>query len=412
MFGKRDSQTTGRWMQLSGAARRRGAVMAAVVALALVVAACRPAATPSPEPSPTPSPEATPTLALTEAPPAEMVPSVTVADQAIVDGMVTVAEVVSSGSGWIVIHADANGAPGPILGYSQVAEGGNSDVVVAIDVDGATETLYAMLHTDAGTVGYWEFPEGPDVPVRVDGEVVTPAFAVTGGLPEAEMEMPTAEPTEAPTPTTPAAATEPPESGGTPSVSVADQALVNGTVTIAEVVSEGPGWIVIHADANGGPGPILGYSAVGDGANSDVVVALDLTGVTGTLYAMLHTDAGEAGAFEFPGGPDTPVTVDGQVVTPAFSLEVPSGEAEVPMQGFLFVPKVLVVRAGTAVTFSNRDSVAHTATSDTGVWDSGYLSNGEAYTFTFAEPGVFPYYCIPHGAPGGIGMAGTIVVVP
>ena len=32
----------------------------------------------------------------------------------------------------------------------------------------------------------------------------------------------------------------------TPSVTVEDQAIVDGTVTAASVVSDGPGWIVIH----------------------------------------------------------------------------------------------------------------------------------------------------------------------
>jgi predicted lipoprotein with Yx(FWY)xxD motif len=112
----------------------------------------------------------------------------------------------------------------------------------------------------------------------------------------------------------------PDENGVTPSVSVADQELSGDSVTIAEVVSDGPGWLVIHAQAEGKPGPILGYSAVADGSNANVVVAIDASGATETLYAMLHTDVGEAGTFEFPDGPDGPVAVDGQVVTPAFAV--------------------------------------------------------------------------------------------
>ena len=50
--------------------------------------------------------------------------------------------------------------------------------------------------------------------------------------------------------------------GSWPSVTVADQEIVDGKVTIAEVVSDGPGWLVIHAQADGKPGPILGYSPV------------------------------------------------------------------------------------------------------------------------------------------------------
>lgn len=108
-----------------------------------------------------------------------MTPSVTVSDQPLVDGKVTIEKVVSNGPGWLVVHADNNGAPGPVLGHTAVADGENTNVVVELAAEGRTETLYAMLHTDAGTVGTYEFP-GPDTPVSVDGAVVTPAFQVTG----------------------------------------------------------------------------------------------------------------------------------------------------------------------------------------------------------------------------------------
>jgi plastocyanin len=345
-----------------------------------------------------------------------IVPSVTVADQEIADGKVTIAEVVSNGPGWLVIHAQADGKPGPILGYSPVADGANADVLVEIDAANATETLYAMLHTDAGEVGTWEFPEGPDAPVMAGEQVVTPAFAITGGLAMAEAIL--------------------------PSVTVADQEIVEDSVTIAEVVSDGPGWLVIHAQSEGKPGPILGYSAVASGANSAVRVALDTSSATETLYAMLHTDAGEIGTWEFPNGPDAPVMVGEQVVTPAFKVskqaaasqsaptavpvapgnaggEIPAGavvvtgdEAEVEIEDFKFNPQVLVIHVGTTVKFANKDEAQHTATSDTGVFDSGYLSKGKEYFFTFTEPGTYPYYCIPHGGPGGQGMAATIIVQP
>jgi hypothetical protein len=124
-----------------------------------------------------------------------MTPAVEVSDQAIVDGTVTVDRVVSDGPGWIVIHADNNGAPGAVIGWTAVQDGENLDVVVEIDTDAATETLYAMLHADLGVEGTYEFP-GADVPVQVDGQVVTPAFTVTG-LAQAE---PTATPEATATP--------------------------------------------------------------------------------------------------------------------------------------------------------------------------------------------------------------------
>jgi len=67
----------------------------------------------------------------------------------------------------------------------------------------------------------------------------------------------------------------------------------------------------------------------------------------------------------------------------------------------------LVIAVGTTVTWVNTDSIAHTATSDTGVWDSGVLNPGQNFSFTFSTPGTFPYHCTIHGAAS---MSGTIQV--
>jgi plastocyanin len=248
----------------------------------------------------------------------------------------------------------------------------------------------------------------PTTPPTV--EPTEPPAAEPSAAPKAE---PTAEPQTRTTPTPAPTSTTASGADVTPLVTVAHQQVLEGQVTIAEVVSAGPGWLVIHAQTDGKPGPILGYSPVTAGTNSNVAVHLDLSSVTTTLYAMLHTDAGVVGTWEFPGGADTPVTVNDQVVSSAFQLQVSSDdEAEVEMEDFQFKPKLLTIRVGTTVKFSNKDEAEHTATSDTGVWDSGYLAKGEEFYFTFTEPGEYPYYCIPHGAPGGQGMSATIIVLP
>ncbi|HSJ56993.1 MAG TPA: plastocyanin/azurin family copper-binding protein [Anaerolineae bacterium] len=121
------------------------------------------------------------------------------------------------------------------------------------------------------------------------------------------------------------------------------------------------------------------------------------------MPTMMATDAPAATA-EPMAQPGTPAA--------ALPTVVPGDEAEVEIEDFAFNPPVLVIRVGTEVKWSNKDEAQHTATSDTGVWDSGYLSkDGEDFFFTFTEPGEYPYYCIPHGGPGGVGMAGTVIVV-
>ncbi|MGD2156346.1 MAG: cupredoxin domain-containing protein [Anaerolineales bacterium] len=312
--------------------------------------------------------------------------SVTVEDQAIKDGTITVTQVVSNGSGWIVIHAQGEGAPGPVIGHAAVSDGTNSDVKVEVDVESATETLYAMLHTDTGVEGEYEFP-GEDGPVSVEGEIVTPPFQVTGGLMMTQA-----------------------------SVTVEDQAIKDGTITVAQVVSNGSGWIVIHAQGEGAPGPVIGHAAVSDGTNSDVKVEVDVESVTETLYAMLHTDTGVEGEYEFP-GEDGPVSVDGEIVTPAFriveSMEETGGAGDIVnviAGDSFFDAKTVTVTVGTTVVWENGGNRGHTVTSDDGVFNSGNLNSGDTFEFTFEDIGEYPYYCDYHGGPGGVGMAGIIIV--
>ncbi len=104
----------------------------------------------------------------------------------------------------------------------------------------------------------------------------------------------------------------------TPDVFTVDQPVIDNTVNVTRLTSSGPGWIVIHADADGKPGPVLGYAAVPGGISANIKVELDPAGLTDTLHAMLHEDAGEVGTYEFPDGPDAPVSVRDKVVVSPF----------------------------------------------------------------------------------------------
>jgi len=104
-----------------------------------------------------------------------------------------------------------------------------------------------------------------------------------------------------------------------PGVAITDQPIVNGTVTVDEVISNGPGWIVIHADENATPGQVIGHSPVEDGVNENVTVEIETENVTEVLHAMLHTDTAEIGVYEFPGA-DAPADVNGEVVNVPFNV--------------------------------------------------------------------------------------------
>lgn len=111
-----------------------------------------------------------------------VVQSIRVSDQDVSGGVVEIDAVVSEGHGWLVIHITSDGGPGPIIGRAPVEPGTTENLVVEVDVQQATEQLFAMLHVDAGQTGEFEFPDGPDVPATQDGAVVNLPFDVI--LPE------------------------------------------------------------------------------------------------------------------------------------------------------------------------------------------------------------------------------------
>jgi len=112
----------------------------------------------------------------------------------------------------------------------------------------------------------------------------------------------------------PIAGAAPAAQDATGSVDAADQAVVDGSITVANVTAGQDGWIVAHLDEGGKPGKVIGHTAVPKGENKDVKIKLEEdVPAGGKLWPMLHIDAGVIGTYEFPGA-DAPVVVGGNVV--------------------------------------------------------------------------------------------------
>lgn len=84
--------------------------------------------------------------------------------------------------------------------------------------------------------------------------------------------------------------------------------------------------------------------------------------------------------------------------------------AEVEIENVAFNPQNLTVPQGTTVTWTNKENVPHTVTSDTGIFDSGNLIQGQNFSHTFNEIGTFTYVCQVH--PTLPAMHGTVTVTP
>jgi len=85
----------------------------------------------------------------------------------------------------------------------------------------------------------------------------------------------------------------------------------------------------------------------------------------------------------------------------------PAEDAAVQIDDFAFSPASITVKAGTTVTWRNKDDIPHTVASSTRLFKSKALDTDDTYTFTFNEPGTYQYFCSLHPH-----MTGKIVVEP
>jgi plastocyanin len=97
--------------------------------------------------------------------------------------------------------------------------------------------------------------------------------------------------------------------------------------------------------------------------------------------------------------------VAGALTTSNVSAEAAPVAAAVQIGNFTFNKAVLTVKPGTTVTWTNGDDIPHTVVSKDGPFKSKVLDSGDRFSFTFAKPGQFGYFCSIHPH-----MTGTIVV--
>ena len=117
--------------------------------------------------------------------------------------------------------------------------------------------------------------------------------------------------------------------------------------------------------------------------------------VVGIIIAIALAGCGGA-AYGYGGGSSKS--------TPAPAGGGGASGATVTIQDYTFSPQTLTVKAGTTVTWVNKDSAPHTVTAvdssatdagTTGLFDS-QLGQGQTFTFTFDKAGTYFYECTIH----------------
>ena len=77
----------------------------------------------------------------------------------------------------------------------------------------------------------------------------------------------------------------------------------------------------------------------------------------------------------------------------------------VNISNLAFAPATVSVTAGTTVTWTNRDQIAHTVSDTQDGIASPVLNQNQTYSHTFTKPGTYHYICTIHPF-----MHGTVIV--
>ena len=78
----------------------------------------------------------------------------------------------------------------------------------------------------------------------------------------------------------------------------------------------------------------------------------------------------------------------------------------VSIDNFTFTPQSMTVKAGTTVTWTNKDDIPHgVAWTNNAFGKSTALDTDDSFTLTFTTPGTYQYFCYLHPH-----MVGTLVV--
>jgi plastocyanin len=106
-----------------------------------------------------------------------------------------------------------------------------------------------------------------------------------------------------------------------------------------------------------------------------------------------------------------PAAPSAATVSAAVSASAQSSAAAVTVQALianLTFPDTIAVKPGTTITWTNKDSFAHTVTANPGqseTFDSKNLNAAGTFSVTFTKAGTFSYHCNIHPT-----MTGKVVV--
>ena len=123
-------------------------------------------------------------------------------------------------------------------------------------------------------------------------------------------------------------------------------------------------------------------------------------------HAFAYAQAGAVGVFKVENSSSTSAGLTTTSGAPGVPVSIQSGSA-VNSTTTYYSPTTITVVIGVnnTVTWTNNDDATHTVTADDGSFDSGFLNQGQTWSYTFTTPGTYAYHCSIHPW-----MKGTVIV--
>lgn len=160
-----------------------------------------------------------------------------------------------------------------------------------------------------------------------------------------------------------------------------------GGGTVVELVGQVPSTIILvdHALTRTFDKGAIGQVVVEGEPNPEIFEHVDAAGEG-------EASEGEDSGSYAGGAVEVDILVGSGAEQP---MDAPDEFAEEEVPGDYSI-NVLEIPVGTTVTWTNQDPIIHTVTAVDESFDSGFMREGETWSYTFEEPGEFEYLCTPH----------------
>jgi plastocyanin len=188
------------------------------------------------------------------------------------------------------------------------------------------------------------------------------------------------------------------------------------TGTVGEVLGSGLRILITRA-TEPQAGVDVQWATPDGGSLAPPTSASGVDGIATTSWTLGPTPGTQTATATVAGADGSPVSF----TATAEDEEPPPPPADATIQvlgpagGNRFDPTEVTIQVGQTVRWvwpsgSQQHNVVPDGTQPT---SSGALENGpNDYSFTFATAGTYAFYCANHGATGGVGMAGRVIVEP